>query len=211
MKRSVLPLYTPVAIFTLMFVLMFAVTNAYSATTTTFQANGTSAMTLACTNNCSSQLYLRLYSSQSGGTTSWMILFGLFSSDSSGNTTAISGSGQIPASMVSGNGNNNLTLNLDTNAAGFQFQYCVTDQNYNTTCTPYSGGVMTVNWQTTSLYSNHIVQQGDDTLGTSTVHFNTQSDVSSASAQSNIFGTQFSDSFAQFGTAHQGSVSITKP
>jgi len=68
-----------------------------------------------------------------------------------------------------------------------------------------------VNWQTTSLYSNHIVQQGDDTLGTSTVHFNTQSDVSSATAQSNIFGTQFSDSFAQFGTAHQGSVSITKP
>ena len=207
MKISVLRLYTSVAILTL----MFAGAKAYSATTTTFQANGTSAMTLACTNNCSNQLYLSLYSSQSGGTTSWMILFGVFGSDTSGNTTAITGSGQIPASMLSGNGNNNLTLNLDTNAAGLQVQYCVTDQNYNTTCTPYSGGMITVNWRTTSLYSNHTVQQGDNTLGTVTVHFNTQSDVSSATAQSNAFGTQFSDSFAQFGTAHQGTVSITKP
>jgi len=85
MKRSVLRLYASVAVFTL----MFASANAYSATTTTFQANGTSAMTLACTNNCSSQLYLRLYSSQGGGTTSWMILFGVFGSDTSGNRIAI--------------------------------------------------------------------------------------------------------------------------
>lgn len=207
MKRSVLRLYTSVSVFAL----IFAGANAYSATTTNFQANGTSAMTLACTNNCSSQIYLNLISSQGSGTTSWTIVFGVFGSDTSGNTTAITGFGSIPASMISGNGNNNLILNLDTNAAGLQLQYCVTDQNYNTTCTPYSGGVITANWQTTSLYSNHIVQQGDNTLGTLTVHFDTQSDVSSATAQSNAFGTQFSDSFAQFGTTHQGTVSITKP
>lgn len=113
--------------------------------------------------------------------------------------------------MISGNQNNNLTLNLDTNAAGLQVQYCVADQYYNYTCTPYSGGVITVNWQTTSLFTNHIVQQQQNTYGPNTVHLNAQSDVSSANAQSNAFGTLFSDPFAQLGTSHQGTISITHP
>jgi hypothetical protein len=188
----------------------FAVGDAQAATTTTYQANGTSAMTFACVNNCSSQLFLTLQANQNGGTTSWLVLFGVFGSDSSGNQTSIVGSGQIPASMVSGNGNNNLTLNLDTNAAGLQVQYCVTDQNYNTTCSPFSGGVITVNWQTTALFGQHYTAQNQTKIATLTVHNNTQNDVSSATAQSNAFGTQFSDSFAQLGTAHQGTIEITK-
>jgi hypothetical protein len=191
-------------------VVVFAAAQANAATTTTYQANGTSAMTFACVNNCSSQLFLTLQANQSGGTTSWLVLFGVFGSDSSGNQTSIVGSGQIPASMVSGNGNNNLTLNLDTNAAGLQLQYCVTDQNYNTSCTPFSGGVITVNWQTTPLFGQHYTAQNQTRLSTLTVHYNTQNDVSSATAQSNAFGTQFSDSFAQLGTAHQGTIEITK-
>src|ERR1700757_3617985 len=83
---------------------------AYSSTTTNYQTNGVSAMTLTCVNNCSSSLYLSLNNIQNGGTNSWMVLFGVFGSDSSGNPTSITASGQIPASMVSGNGNNNLTL-----------------------------------------------------------------------------------------------------
>ena len=186
--------------------------NAYASTTTTlFQANGVSAMTFACLNNCSSELFLTLYSSKSNGTTSWSVLFGAFGSDSSGNLTSIVGSGQIPSSMVSGNGNTNLTLNLDTNAAGLQVQYCVTDQNYKTTCTPYSGGVINITWQTTSLFSQHLVQQNDNTIGPLKVHLNLQSDMSSATAQANAFGTQFSDTFAQLGTAHQGTITVTKP
>jgi len=190
---------------------LFAGTKAYSATTNTYQANGTSAMTLVCTNNCSSSLFLMLSSNQGGGSNNWMVLFGVFGSDSSGNPTSITASGQIPASMISGNQNNNLTLNLDTNSAGLQVQYCVADQYYNYTCTPYSGGVITVNWQTTSRFSNHIVSQQQNTYGPNTVHVNAQSDVSSATAQSDAFGTQFSDPFAQFGTTHQGTISITHP
>lgn len=191
--------------------LLCADINAHAATTTTYQANGASAMTFACVNNCSSQIYLTLNSSQNGGATSWTVLFGVFGSDSSGNSTSISGFGNIPSSMVSGNGNNNLMLNLDTNAAGLQVQYCVTDQNFNTTCAPYSGGVISVNWNTSNMFTNHIVQQDDNTLGPLKVHTNLQSDLSSATAQSNAFGTQFSDAFAQLGTAHQGSITITKP
>ena len=107
--------------------LLFAGTLAYSSNTTNYQANGTSAMTLTCTNNCSSSLFLMLNENQSGGSDTWMVLFGVFGSDSAGNPTSITASGQIPASMISGNQNNNLTLNLDTNAAGLQVQYCVTD------------------------------------------------------------------------------------
>ncbi len=201
MKKSVLLL--PIAA---LVGVLFAGTEAYPATTT-FQANGTSAMTLVCANNCSSSLFLML--NQNGST--WTVLFGVFGSDSSGNPTSIIGSGQIPASMISGNQNNNLTLNLDTNAAGLQVQYCVADQNFNFTCTPFPGGVITVNWQTTGLFNNHIVQQQQNTFGPTTVHVNAQSDVSSATAQSNAFGTQFLDPFAQLGTAHNGTVSITHP
>ncbi len=190
---------------------LLAAGNAYSSTTTTYQANGVSAQTFACLSNCSSELFLTLNSNQSSGTTTWSVLFGVFGSDSSGNSTSIVGSGQIPASMVSGNGQNNLTLNLDTNAAGLQVQYCVADQYYNYTCTPYTGGVITVNWKTSTLFSNHIVQRQQNTLGPLKVNFNLQSDLSSATAQSNAFGIQFSDSFAQLGTAHQGTVSVTKP
>lgn len=188
-----------------------AATPAYSATTTTFQANGVSAQTMTCTNNCSSQIYLTLNSSHNGGTTSWSIFFFVTGSDSSGNSTSIAASGAVPSSMISGNGQNNLTLNLDTNAAGLQAQYCVADQYYNYTCTPYSGGLITVNWNTTNLFSQHIADQQQQTYGPYTVHFNTQSDMSSANAQSNAFGEQFSDQFGSLGTSHQGTVSITKP
>lgn len=207
MKKSVRWL-TP-SVFSL--VLVFSTTMAYSSSTTTLQANGVSAMTTACLNNCSSQLFLNLVSNKTGGTTTWSIFFALSETDSSGNFTSISGSGPIPASMISGNENNNLTLDLDTNAAGLQVQECVADQNFNFTCTPFSGGVITVNWQATSLFTNHIVQQNQNTFGPVTVHNNSQSDVSSATAQSNAFGTQFVDPFAQLGNTHQGTVEITKP
>ncbi len=114
-------------------------------------------------------------------------MFGVFGSDSSGNPTSIIDSGPIPATMVSGNGNSSLTLKLDTNAAGLQVEYCVADQYYNYTCTPYAGGVLTVNWQTTSAFSNHIVQQDQYTFGPMSVHYNLQSDLSSATAQKQCF------------------------
>ena len=201
MKRTVQWTFAPV----LSLALLLASTNAYPATTFSFQANGVSAQTQACVNNCSSQLYLTLYSN---GTSSWAVFFSVFGSDSSGNTTSISGYGQIPASMISGTGHSNLALNLDTAAAGLQVQYCVTDQSYNTTCTPYSGGVITVSWQATNLVDNHIAQQNSVTTPAFTQHFNLQSDTTSATAQSNAFGMLFSDQLAQLGTAHQGGVSI---
>lgn len=207
MKRSVQWLLSAVVALAM----MCAGTQAYSASTTTFQANGVSAQTMTCTNNCSNQIYLTLNSSKSGGTTSWYVFFAVSGTDASGNPTSIAAGGQIPASMVSGNGNSSLTLNLDTNAAGLQVTYCVADQSYNYTCTPYSGGVLTVNWQTTSFFSQHIVAQNQQTYGPYTLHTNTQSDMSSATAQSNAFGAQFSDQFASLGTSHQGTVSITKP
>jgi hypothetical protein len=186
---------------------VFAGGTAYSQN----QVNGTSALTLTCTNNCASSLYLSLYSNQSGGATTWMVTFGLFGSDSSGNLTSISASGAIPASMISGNQQNSLTLTLDTNAAGLQVQYCVADQYYNYTCNPYQGGTLTTTWNTTSNYSNHQVEQNKTTYGNFTVHLNLQSDTSSATAQTNAFGTQFVDGNAQFGTSHSGTVQITKP
>lgn len=66
------------------FALLFLCANAYSSNTTV-QANGVSAMTLACLNNCSSELYLDLVSSQSGGTTTSTVVFGVFGADNSGN------------------------------------------------------------------------------------------------------------------------------
>lgn len=113
--------------------------------------------------------------------------------------------------MISGNGNNNLTLNLDTNAAGLQVQSCVSDQFGNFTCSTSPGGIVNVNWQTTSLFNNSITAQNQETFGLFTIHFNMQSDNSSALAQVNAFGTQYTDSGSQLGTAHQGSVSVTKP
>ncbi|HEY3972478.1 MAG TPA: hypothetical protein VGM18_05705 [Candidatus Sulfotelmatobacter sp.] len=175
------------------------------------QVNGTSATTMTCTTNCSSSLYLILYSNQSGGTTTWMVTFGLFGTDSSGNPTSISASGTVPASMISGNQQNTLTLALDTNAAGLQVQYCVADQYYNYTCNPYQGGTITATFNTTSNYSNHSVEQNQTTFGNFTVHLNLQSDTSSATAQTNAFGTQFVDGNAQFGTSHSGTVEITNP
>jgi hypothetical protein len=113
--------------------------------------------------------------------------------------------------MISGDGKNSLTLNLNTNAAGMQVQYCVGDQYYNYTCTPYSGGVITVTWQTTNAFSNQYVQQTKNTFGPVTVHLNLYRDVFSATAQSNAFGMQFTDPFAQLGTGHDGTVEIDQP
>ena len=190
--------------------LIFFGANAYSSSTT-IQANGANAMTLVCSNNCSTSLSLSLFSSQSNDTTTTTVIFGLFGSDSNGNPTSIIGSGPVPASMLSGNGKNSLTLNLDTNAAGLQVQYCVADQNFNYTCTPYSGGVITVTWQTTNLFSDHYLQQTKNTLGPVTVHLNLYRDVFSATAQSNAFGIQFTDPFAQLGIGHDGTVEIDHP
>lgn len=184
--------------------------NAFCSSTTV-QANGTTAMTITCNNNCASSLYVNLITSQGQGSNTTTVIFGLFSTDSSGNPTAITGSGSVPSSMISGNGQNNLTLNLNTNAAGIDVQYCVADQYYNYTCTPYSGGVLTVTWQTTNLYSNHIVQNQSNTYGPFTVKSTQTTDTSSATAQTNAFGTQFTDPGAQLGTGHNGTVEIDHP
>ena len=82
---------------------------AYSSTSTTSQTYGVSALTLACLNNFSSSLFLTLNRSKTGGTTSWVVLFGVFGTDSSGNSFSITGSGTIPSGTVSGKSNNNRT------------------------------------------------------------------------------------------------------
>src|SRR5205807_8473609 len=107
-----------------------------------------------CVNGCvDGTALVTVASGQSSGQTTWFVYFDVYGHDSQGNLTHIGSSGQIPSSMVSGNGQTGLTLNLDTNAAGMVLQYCVADQFLNYTCSPYPGGVMNISWTPTKYFT----------------------------------------------------------
>ncbi len=183
-----------------------------SSTVAQFQSNGVVARTTACTNNCNGEALVTLLQGQSGGNNTYFVYFDVYGTDSQGQLTDINAVGQIPPSMVSGNGNTNLTLNLDTNAAGLQVNYCVADQFYNWTCSPYSGGVMTVTWQTTKKYSTSGTGQQTMTFPNFTAHTNFSTSNSSAAVQAAIFGTVYADAgYSELGSGHNGGVTITKP
>ncbi len=193
-------------------VFVFAAATAYSTTTNNFQVNGVDANTTACLNNCiDGTALIGLASSQGGGApTTWFVYITIYGHDSQGNLTAIGGSGQIPASMVSGNGQTSLTLNLDTNAAGLQLQYCVADQFLNYTCSPYAGGVMTVTWTPTKSFTSSGTVVDQMTSPTFTLQFNVSGSGSSAVVQANVFGQQYADAgSSQIGTDHVGQISYT--
>ena len=186
----------------------------YAGTVQKFQANGVSATATLCNNDCfGGEALITLLQSQGGGQNLYYVYFDVYGSDSQGNLTDINATGQIPASMVSGNGQSNLVLNLDTNAAGLDVKYCVIDQNFNHTCTPYAGGVMNVTWQKTGQYTNSNTGINTMTFTNFTVKSNFNSTTSSATAQGTIFGTQYSPGgdLTQLGTGHNGGIEIDKP
>jgi hypothetical protein len=186
----------------------------YAGTVDKFQANGVSATATLCSNNnCFPDALITLLQSQGGGQNLYYVYFDIYGADSQGNLTDINAAGQIPASMVSGNGQSNLVLNLDTNAAGLDVEYCVIDQNFNHTCTPYAGGIMNVTWQKTGQYTNTNTGINTMTFTNFTVKTNFRNTTSSATAQGTIFGTQYGPGgdFTQLGTGHNGGIEIDKP
>ena len=190
---------------------VFTAANAYSSTTNNFQVNGVEGDTTACLNGCiDGTALVGLASDQSHGQTTWFVYFTIYGHDSQGNLTVIEVDGQIPSSMVSGNGNTSLTLNLDTNAAGLDVQYCVADAFLNYTCSPFAGGVMNITWTPTKVYNlsgtsiNQIAAPGF------TVQYNLSGDGSSATVQANVFGQQYADAgYSQISTDHVGQLSVT--
>ena len=205
MKKSVL-LFLAAA-----FTSMITAANAFSATTQNFQTSGVTASMTACTNNCSGEAVVTLLSGQSNGQTSWFVFFDVYGQDSQGNLTVIESSGQIPSNMVSGNGNTSLTLNLDTNAAGLDVQYCVADAFLNFTCSSFAGGAMDITWTPTKTFSGNGTTTDQQTTGTMRIQFNINGSFSSATTQSNVFGQQYTDSGqSQIGNVHSGQIAITQ-
>jgi len=113
--------------------------------------------------------------------------------------------------MITGNGNSSLTLNLDTNAAGLDVQFCVGDQSLNFTCSPFSGGIMDITWTPTKTFSGSGTTVDSGTTGTMTIKTNTNGDFSSAVTQSMVFGQQYTDSGqSQLGNVHAGQITISR-
>lgn len=192
---------------------VFALTSANAQSTNKFQVNGVEANMTACLNGCvGGTAIVTLASSQSNGQTTWFVYFDVYGQDSQGNLTHIGSSGQIPSSMVSGNANTSLTLNLDTNAAGMALQYCVADQFLNYTCSPYAGGVMNVSWTPTKFYTSEATTLDQQTSGPFRLQYHVSGSTSSAVVQANIFGQQYADAgYSQIGTDHVGQISFTQP
>lgn len=191
---------------------VFTTAIAHSQTTNNFQVNGVVATATACLNNClGGNANVEVASSGNGSQATWFAFFTIYGFDSQGNQTAILSSGQIPASMVSGNGQTSLALNLDTNAAGLDVQYCNVDSFGDfINCVPYAG-VMNITWTPTKTYSVSGTVQDKQTSNGFTLQFHINGDTSSAVVQSTIFGQQYTDSGqSQIGTEHSGQISFTQ-
>jgi hypothetical protein len=192
---------------------VFVLTSANAQSTNKFQVNGVDASMTACLNGClDGTAIVTVSSGQSNGQTTWFAYFDIYGHDSQGNLTVIGSSGQIPSSMVSGNGQTSLTLNLDTNAAGMALQYCVADQFLNYTCTPYAGGVMNVSWTPTKYYTSKGTVVDQQTSGSFRLQYQVSGSTSSALVQATVFGQQYADAGnSQIGTDHVGQISFTQP
>lgn len=128
-----------------------------------------------------------------------------------GNLTLIEAVGQIPSSMVSGNGQTSLTLNLDTNAAALSTQYCVADAFLNYTCSPYASGVINITWTPTKTFTTSGTLQSKQTSPVLTIQYHVSGDSSSAVVQANVFGQQYADAgYSQLGSDHVGQLAVTE-
>ncbi|HEY3972479.1 MAG TPA: hypothetical protein VGM18_05710 [Candidatus Sulfotelmatobacter sp.] len=192
-------------------VMLIATANAHASTTYKFEVSGVDAYSTTCLNNCSSLALITLSSGKDQGTTTWFVYITIYGQDSQGNQTMIGGVGQVPSSMVSGNGQTSLGLNLDTNAAGLQLQYCVADAFLNYTCNPYAGGVITVTWTPTKTYSESGTTESNSTSATYSSQYHVSGDTSSATVQATYFGQQYTDDGSQIGSDHVGTISVTTP
>lgn len=194
--------------------LAFALTAALAQSQTTgkFQVNGVDASATVCLNQCQGGFgSVELASSGNGPNATWFVYFTIYGFDSQGNQTSIGSAGQIPTSMVSGNGQTSLSVNLDTNAAGLDVQYCVYDSFENATCTPYAGGIMNVTWTPTKTYTFHGNVEDQGTSSAFTLDYHVNGDGSSAVATANLFGQQYTDAGeSQIGTDHVGQISFTQ-
>jgi hypothetical protein len=191
-------------------ILVFTATG-YSANVSHFPANGISASATACIDNCASEAVLTLLQYKSAGQNLYYAYFDIYGHDAQGNIVDINAVGLLPARMVSGDGHNRLTLKLDTEAAGMPVNYCVVEVSGNYSCSPYSGGVIDISWTVTRQFSTKATGQYSNTYANFTAHNTYRSEMSSATVQANIFGTQYSDAGSELGTGHEGGVTITKP
>jgi hypothetical protein len=206
MKKSILLSWLAALAF------LFTAANAYSSSTYKFEVSGVDAYSTTCLNNCAGgPALLALSSGKQQGTTTWFVYITIYGRDSQGNQTMIGGVGQIPSSMVSGNGQTSLSLNLDTNAAGLQLQYCVADAFLNYTCTPYAGGIITVTWTPTKTYTESGTTQSNSSSPTYSSQYHVNGDTSSATVQATYFGQQYTDDGSQIGSDHVGTISVTTP
>jgi hypothetical protein len=191
-------------------VLFVAAANAQSSGN--FQVNGALATTTACLNHCvDGTALLEVASSNQNGQTTWFAFFDVYGHDSQGNLTHIGYAGQIPPGFVSGNGQTSLTLNLDTNAAGLQLQYCVADQFLNWTCSPYSGGIINVSWTPTRVSSQSGTFVNQIKFPAFTIQDTDSGSSSSAVVQASFFGQQYADAGgSQLGSSHTGQIVVTR-
>jgi hypothetical protein len=173
--------------------------------------NGILATTTACLNHCvDGTALLEVASGSQSGQTTWFAFFDVYGHDSQGNLTHIGYAGQIPSSAVSGNGQNSLTLNLDTNAAGLQLQFCVADQFLNWTCSPYPGGIINVTWSPTRISSQSGTFVNQMTFPTYKIQDTDSGNSSSAVVQASFFGQQYADAGgSQLGSNHAGQIVVT--
>jgi hypothetical protein len=202
---------SPLLSSTFVVIFLLAAATAYASTVSRFQANGVSAYANACINNCSSQAVLTLLQSKSAGKNLYYVYFDIYGQDSRGNVTDINAVGLVPARMVSGDGHNHLSLKLDTDVARIPVSFCIMDGSGNYACSPYSGGIINISWTTTKQFSSRASGQYTNTYANFTVHNNYHSEMSSATVEADILGTQYSDAGSALGNGHDGAVTITKP
>jgi hypothetical protein len=122
------------------------------------------------------------------------------------------GYGQIPTSSVSGNGQNQVMLSVDTGQiSGYVNTICTSDPiTLNGSCVSAPGGVVNVGWQKTNLYKQNASGSGTSTFPPNfKIIQNFDFTRSSANAVGTILGFAVpTGGDANLGSGHDGSLIV---
>ena len=122
---------------------------AFGQTLQSFQVNGLAADYFGCDPNGNCPVFTLLANTSGTAGTRYFFYYEVYTFNGS-QIVSYNGYGQIPNSSVSGNGQNQVTLSVDTSqVSGFVNTICTSDSiTLSGSCVSGPGGIVNVGWQT---------------------------------------------------------------
>jgi hypothetical protein len=167
----------------------------------TFHTNGNSGFVQVCGDSACSVLSVHTDSQVANGATKGFVFYAVAAPDG----TSYFGVGDVHINVFSGNGQTNLSLDMNTNSESIINFVC--DANG---CEMGPGGDIHMSWTATDLYSGQFAGSQTETTRHSQFTKTGSGSFTSAHASGSVLGVTMDSNAAELGTLHDTTILVTR-